>query len=61
MNKRGLLCVLLTFLMLLSCSVLASAEENTGNPALIAEVTEIRPESNISVVEDVTQPTSLSF
>lgn len=57
MNKKSLLCVLLTFLMLLSCSVLASAEENTGNPALIAEVTEIRPESNISVVEDVTQPT----
>ena len=56
MNKRSLLCIMLLFLLLLSCSGLAFAEE-PGNPSLIAEVTEIRPESNITVVEQATQPT----
>ena len=56
MNKRSLLCIMLLFLLLLSCSGLALAEE-PGTPSLIAEVTEIRPESNISVVEQATQPT----
>lgn len=57
MSKRRLTC-LVVFLLLLSCSAFSYAEENNQNPALIAEVTEIRPESNISVVEDVTEPTA---